>query len=87
MKKLFYPFTGIFFIFLVMLLIVGYVIDIFLSASLLSIGYVFKVWRFVIGTADHISNSLETINDMIYSLREEAEAVLSKKQNKEKSNS
>lgn len=81
MKKLFYPFTGIFFIFLVMLLIVGYVIDIFLSASLLSIGYVFKVWRFVIGTADHISDSLETINDMIYSLREEAEAVLSKKQN------
>lgn len=78
MKKLFYPFTGIFFIFLVMLLIVGYVIDIFLSASLLSIGYVFKVWRFVIGTADHISDSLETINDMIYSLREEAEAVLSK---------
>lgn len=81
MKKLFYPFTGIFFIFLVMLLIVGYVIDIFLSASLLSIGYVFKIWRFVIGTADHISDSLETINDMIYSLREEAEAVLSKKQN------
>lgn len=79
MKKLFYPFTGIFFIFLVMLLIVGYVIDIFLSASLLSIGYVFKIWRFVIGTADHISDSLETINDMIYSLREEAEAVLSKK--------
>ena len=81
MKKLFYPFTGIFFIFLVMLLIVGYVIDIFLSASLLSISYVFKIRRFVIGTADHISDSLETINDMIYSLREEAEAVLSKKQN------
>ena len=78
MKKLFYPFTGIFFIFLVMLLIVGYVIDIFISASLLSIGYVFKIWIFVIGTADHISDSLETINDMIYSLREEAEAVLSK---------
>lgn len=85
--KIFYPFTSILFVVLVMLLVIGYTINITVSAAALCICYIFKRYSWVIGLGDFISDCLESLNEMIWSLSEEAEGVLSKKRNKVKSNS
>ena len=70
---------SLFFVIVMMLLVIGYTLSIAVAAAALCICYIFKRYSWVIGLADFISDCLESLNEMIYSLSEEAEGVLSKK--------
>lgn len=70
---------SLFFVIVMMLLVIGYTLSIAIAAAALCICYVFRWYSLVIGLADYISDCLESLNDMIYNLQEEAEGVLSKK--------
>jgi hypothetical protein len=85
-RKIFYPFNAVFFILLMIAVTVLMCLDLLVFSTLLALCYSFKLHKAVTIIAGHISDSLEAANDAIIGISGLSEEVLSKKQNKEKSN-
>lgn len=86
-KKILYPFEALLFFAMYVFVTFALCLDVFVAGAVLAFCFVLKLCKAVIYISGHISDSLESINEMISDLAELADNILSKKQNKEKSNS
>lgn len=62
-------------------------IDVFVSGVVMAFCFPLRLCKVVMYISEHISDSLESLNEMISDLGEYSNILLSKKQNKEKSDS
>jgi hypothetical protein len=86
-KKILYPFNSVLFVILVIAAAVLLSLDVLVLSTIMAICFCFKLHKAVTIIAGHISDSLEAANDAIIGISDLSEDFLSKKQNKEKSNS
>lgn len=86
-KKAVYPFSAI--LFFAMFVFVTFVlcIDVFVSGVVMAFCFPLRLCKVVMYISEHISDSLESFNEMTSNLGEYSNVLLSKKQNKEKSDS
>lgn len=85
MRKILYPFTSLFFIGLSVLIVLCTSINITGASFLFCVCFVFKRYSWALAIYDWIIDLLEFLNDLYSNVAEEAEAVLSKNENNEKS--
>lgn len=87
LDKFLYPFEAVFFILAVLFLSILFCVDLILSSVIMGICFAFKAYKTVIKVSYHIEDILEDASFEISEISELSESVLSKKRNKEKSNS
>lgn len=86
-KKILYPFQALLFFAMYVFVTFALCLDVFVAGTVLAFCFPLRLCRAVICISEHISNSLESLNEFTSDLGEYANDILSKKQNKEKSNS
>lgn len=82
-NKILYPFKILAYV----IVVAYYTADIFVSMMLAGLLYLFKFYKKVMVVAQHISNTLEDLNDLISGLCFKSDELLSKKKNNLKSKS
>lgn len=86
-KKILYPFEMLLFFAMYVFVTFALCLDVFVAGAVLAFCFTLRLCRAVICISEHISDSLESLNEFTSDLEEYANYILSKKQNKEKSNS
>lgn len=86
-KKILYPFEALLFFAMYVFVTFALCLDVFISGAVLAFCFTLRLCRAVVCISEHISDSLESLNGFTSDLGEYANDILSKKQNKEKSNS
>ena len=86
-KKILYPFEALLFFAMYVFVTFALCLDVFVAGAVLAFCFTLRLCRAVVCISEHISDSLESLNEMTSDLGEYANDILSKKQNKEKSNS
>lgn len=86
-KKILYPFGVLLFFAVYVFVTFGLCLDVFVAGAVLSFCFTLRLCRAVMCISEHISYSLEQLNEVTSDLGEYINDILSKKQNKEKSNS
>ena len=86
-KKILYPFDALLFFAMYVFVTFALCLDVFVAGAVLAFCFTLRLCRAVIYISEHISDSLESLNELTSDLEEYANDILSKKQNKEKSNS
>ena len=86
-KKILYPFEALLFFAMYVFVAFALCLDVFISGAVLAFCFTLRLCRAVVCISEHISDSLESLNGFTSDLGEYANDILSKKQNKEKSNS
>ena len=85
-KKILYPFEALLFFAMYVFVTFALCLDVFVAGTVLAFCYTLRLCRAVMCISEHISDSLESLNEFTSDLGEYANDILSKKQNKEKSN-
>ena len=86
-KKAVYPFSAILFFAMFVFVTFALCIDVFVSGVVMAFCFPLRLCKVVMYISEHISDSLESLNEMTSDLGEYSNVLLSKKQNKEKSDS
>lgn len=86
-KKAVYPFSAIFFFAMFVFVTFALCIDVFVSGVVMAFCFPLRLCKVVMYISEHIYDSLESLNEMTSDLGEYSNILLSKKQNKEKSDS
>lgn len=86
-KKAVYPFSAILFFAMFVFVTFALCIDVFVSGVVMAFCFPLRLCKVVMYISEHISDSLESLNEMTSDLGEYSNILLSKKQNKEKSDS
>lgn len=86
-KKAVYPFLAILFFAMFVFVTFALCIDVFVSGVVIAFCFPLRLCKVVMYISEHISDSLESLNEMTSDLGEYSNILLSKKQNKEKSDS
>jgi hypothetical protein len=86
-KKILYPFEELLFFAMYVFVTFALCLDVFVAGTVLAFCFTLRLCRAVMCISEHISDSLESLNEFTSDLGEYANDILSKKQNKEKSNS
>lgn len=86
-KKILYPFEALLLFAIYVFVTFALCLDVFISGAVLAFCFTLRLCRAVMCISEHISDSLESLNEFTSDLGEYANYILSKKQNKEKSNS
>lgn len=86
-KKAVYPFSAILFFAMFVFVTFALCIDVFVSGVVMAFCFPLRLCKVVMYISEHISDSLESLNEMTSNLGEYSNILLSKKQNKEKSDS
>lgn len=86
-KKILYPFEALLFFAVYVFVTFALCLDVFVAGAVLAFCFTLRLYRAVMCISEHISDSLESLNEFTSDLGEHANDILSKKQNKEKSNS
>lgn len=86
-KKILYPFEALLFFAMYVFVTFALCLDVFVASAVLAFCFALRLCRAVMCISEHISDSLESLNELASDLGEYANDILSKKQNKEKSNS
>lgn len=86
-KKILYPFEALLFFAMCVFVTFALCLDVFVSGAILTFCFALKLCKATMYISEHISDSLESLNEMMSDLGEYANKLLSKKQNKGKSNS
>lgn len=85
-RKLLYPFEAVVFILAIIFITILFCLDMMLSSVIMGICFAFKAYKVVIKISNHIEDVLEDVSFEINEISELSESILSKKRNKEKSN-
>jgi hypothetical protein len=86
-KKAVYPFSAILFFAMFVFVTFALCIDVFVSGVVMAFCFPLRLCKVVMYISEYISDSLESLNEMTSDLGEYSNILLSKKQNKEKSDS
>lgn len=86
-KKILFPFVALLFFAMYVFITFFLCLDVFVAGAVLSFCFTLRLCRVVMCISEHISYSLESLNEFTSDLGKYANDILSKKQNKEKSNS
>lgn len=86
-KKAVYLFEAVLFFAMFVFVTFALCIDVFVSSVVLGFCFPLRLCKVVMYISEHISYSLESLNEMISDIGEYSNNILSKKQNKGKSNS
>ncbi len=86
-KKILFPFEALLFFAMYVFVTFALCLDVFVAGAVLAFCFTLRLCRAVMCISEHISYSLESLNEFTSDLGEYANDILSKKQNKEKSNS
>lgn len=86
-KKILYPFEALLFFAMYVFITFALCLDVFVAGTVLAFCFILRLCRAVMCISEHISYSLESLNELTSDLEKYANDILSKKQNKEKSNS
>lgn len=86
-KKAVYPFLAILFFAMFVFVTFALCIDVFVSGVVMAFCFPLRLCKVVMYISEHISDSLELLNEMTSDFGEYSNILLSKKQNKEKSDS
>lgn len=86
-KKAVYPFSAILFFAMFVFVTFALCIDVFVSGVVMAFCFPLRLCKVVMYISEHIYDSLESLNEMTSDLGEYSNILLSKKQNKEKSDS
>lgn len=82
-KKAVYPFSAILFFAMFVFVTFALCIDVFVSGVVMAFCFPLRLCKVVMYISEHISDSLESLNEMTSDLGEYSNILLSKKQNKE----
>lgn len=86
-KKILFPFVALLFFAMYVFITFFLCLDVFVAGAVLAFCLTLSLYRAVMCISEHISYSLESLNEIISDLGEYSNDILSKKQNKGKSNS
>lgn len=86
-KKILYPFEALLFFAMYVFVTFALCLDVFVAGAVLAFCFPLRLCKVVMYISEHISDSLESLNEMTSNLGEYSNILLSKKQNKEKSDS
>jgi len=86
-KIILYPFEALLFFAMYVFVTFALCLDVFVASAVLAFCFTLRLCRAVMCISEHISDSLDSLNEFTSNLEEYTNDILSKKQNKEKSNS